>query len=123
MSERRKRGQAEQFKHQRDSAHHDSFKREHLFSKKQEFLTQKFRCDSVFSPTAQGLDMGAAVLLLSRDAMFEVVFNHSVVGRITGDCTSIHDALASDSRASSIINAKICLPPGLSGSFEIQINE
>lgn len=123
MSERRKRGQAEQFKHQRDSAHQDSFKREHLFSKKQEFLTQKFRCVPVPSPMPQSLDMDAAVLLLSRDAMFEVVFNHSVVGRITGDCTAIRDALASDSRAGSIINAKVCLAPGLSGSFEIQINE
>ncbi len=123
MSERRKRGQAEQFKHLRDSALDESFKREHLFTHKKEIFIQQFRCSLAGLPNSLPLNKDAPVLLLVRDTTIDVIYNNVIVGHISSGCESIRDAIASDPRACNMINATICSQPGLSRSFYIQINE
>lgn len=123
MSERRKRGQAEQFEHLRDRALDESLKRENLFSHKREIFQQQFRCSLLASLALSSLPIGTDVLLRVQSSNIEVVHNGYIIGHIASSCQPIFDAIASDARACDLINAKVCRSPILSRSFDVQIHE
>ncbi|HEX8549945.1 MAG TPA: hypothetical protein VF681_00180 [Abditibacteriaceae bacterium] len=121
MSEREQRGQAKQFRHQRDKAFEDSIKSKHIFSERPEVFTETFRCCPINGRPC--LTEGEALLILPREQHFDVVQNLNIIGRIEAGSEILSDALASDLRAGGILNASVCRLPGLSGHFEVRVVE